>query len=112
MSRIYYSKYVKPELTVSWSKYVEHNTGDKTGDYIILTSLTMMINLMRHTFDGVHRGTKLTPKQAWNLTINSIPKTTPGVKALAAIDVAYYSMRGVEFRQWCIDNDIVKVDWK
>lgn len=87
-------------------EFIEHCKDDSTDFYscgIILTAHLVMGHLMEYLDE--------TPKEAWNKSMAQTPYHSGYSAAATAVVVAKYSLRGDEFKEWCIKDKVVMVEW-
>lgn len=55
---------------------------------------------------------KVSPKEAWENAMKQGDYHSGMSAAMTASMIAKFSIRGEEFKEWCIESDAVMVDWK
>lgn len=106
-----YKNYVKPELIKDFEKHCKINCLDFYGCGCVLTAHLVMGDLMQHTFKGVWTEKKVTPKEAWEDAMDCSDHSGMSA-AMTAATIAKFSPRGKEFKEWCIKDEPVMVNWK
>lgn len=106
-----YRDYVKPEMHGAFKKMCHDNSEDFYSCGIILSMHLVLKNLMQHKFTGVLGGDKMSPKEAWEDGLKDVGHSGMSASCVA-VNVSHFSPRADEFVRWCIENDIVMVDWK
>ncbi len=108
---ITYKQYVKKDLWKDFVKMCRINSRDFYSAGCVTTAHLVMKDLMKHTYKGVWKERKVIPKVAWNDAMRQSSHSGMSA-AITATIIAKFSPRGKEFRDWCIKEDIVMVDWK
>ena len=78
----------------------------------VTTAHIVMSELMQHTFKAPFKQKKITPNEAWADGMKQNSGHSGMSAALTALIIAEYSPRGGEFKEWCMKNNVVWVDWK
>ena len=107
-----YKKYVKKKLWREFKKMCKNNSLDFYSSGCVLTAHLVMQDLMAHTFKGVWKMKKITPKEAWESAMKQTDYHSGMSAAVTATIIERYSPRGEEFKKWCIKDDVVMVNWK
>ena len=94
--------YVKKGQEKVMKNYIDKNT-DFYGGSIVNTAIFVMKKLMDKKF---------TPKQAWKEGMEKYNGHSGMSAAYTATMVVNLSPRGEEFKNWCIKDNVVWVDWK
>ena len=71
----------------------------------------IMEDLMGHTYKGVWKLSKDTPKEAWDSGMKQTDYHSGASASMCATIIARYSPRGEEFVRWCKKDDVVMVKW-
>ncbi len=106
-----YKEYVKPELIKEFEKHCKANSLDFYSNGCILTAHMVMEKLMQHKSNSICKRDKVTPKEAWEDTMKQTDYHSGMSAAFTATVIAKYSLRGEEFKKWCVESDAVMVDW-
>ena len=107
-----YKDYVIEEKQKDFIKECETNSTDFYSCGCVFTSHLVLRSLMQHTYDSIWKRPKITPKKAWIKAMEETNYHSGASAAMTAIMIAKYSPRGNEFKDWCIKNEVVMVDWK
>lgn len=107
-----FKSYVKPSLYKEFEKLCEANSKDFYSSGCITTAHIVMSDLMGHTFEGAFREKKVTPKEAWENGMEQCAGHSGMSAVMTATIIAKYSPRGDEFKNWCIKDNVVMVDWR
>lgn len=95
-----YKNYVKKELLKEFEKTCKQNSLDFYSCGCILTAHIVMRDLMAHTFKGVWKDKKMTPKEAWESAMEQTDYHSGFSAAMTANIIATFSVRGNEFKKW------------
>jgi hypothetical protein len=93
--------YVKLDLLADFKKMCEINSKDFYSCGCVQSAHLCMIQLVKGD----------TPKEAWEHCMKDAGHSGMSA-AITATIIAKYSLRGDEFKKWCIKDDVVMVDWK
>ena len=104
--------YVKKGKWKKFTEVCEKNSLDFYSCGCILTAHLVMEKLMEHKERGPLKSKKSTPKEAWEYAMKQTPYHSGMSAAMTAIIIVEYSPRGEEFKEWCIKDDVVVVNWK
>lgn len=111
MNDVTYKDYVKEELWKDFVKQCKSNCLDFYSCGVVLSAHIVLEHLMKHTYKGVWKGDKETPKETWEGAMEQTDFHSGASASMVAIMVARYSPRGEEFKKWCKKDDIVMVKW-
>jgi hypothetical protein len=111
MKGVTYKNYVKKGMWKAFEKVCKSNSLNFYGCGILLTVHLVMEDLMGHTYCGVWKMDKCTPKEAWEDAFEQFDGHSGMSAAIAATIIAKFSPRGEEFAAWCKKNNIVDVNW-
>lgn len=106
-----YKNYVKKNLIKQFEKQCKKNCLDFYSCGCILTAHLVMKDLMQHKEKDPICKKKINPKEAWEHSMKETPYHSGMSAAMTAVMIAKYSLRGDEFREWCIKDDVVMVKW-
>lgn len=107
-----YRDYVKRGMQKKFVELCHNNSLDFYSCGCILTAHLVLKSLMVHTFQGVWKEKKCTPKQAWEGVMKQHDYHSGASAAGTAVIIAQYSPRGEEFKRWCKKSGAVMVDWR
>ena len=106
-----YKNYVTPKLQEQFVRDCFENCLDFYSCGCILTAHLVLQTLMQHTYKGVWKQKKVTPKEAWEDAMRETNYHSGASASMTAIMIARYSPRGDEFREWCKKDNPVMVKW-
>jgi hypothetical protein len=106
-----YTKYVKKGLENKFAEMCKMNSLDFYSCGCVLTAHLVMEKLMQHAEKGVFHYEKVNPKEAWEHAMRQTPYHSGMSAAMTATIIARYSPRGEEFKEWCIKDEVVMVNW-
>ena len=107
-----YKDYVKEYSIKDFEKACKTNCLNFYSTGMILTTHLVLQDLMQHTYKGVWKEKKCTPKEAWESAFQQFNGHSGMSAAITATIIAQYSPRGEEFKKWCIKDNVVMVNWK
>jgi hypothetical protein len=111
MSDPTYKDYIKKELEKEFKEICHKNSLDFYSCGCLLTAHLVMNDLMAHTYEGVWKQDKCTPKEAWENAFKQFDGHSGMSAAMTATIIAKYSPRGEEFKAWCKKDEVVMVKW-
>lgn len=97
---INYKDYVKKGLWSKFKKHCEINSLDFYGCGCVLTAHLVMKDLMCHTFKGVWKEKKVTPKEAFESAMEQTGYHSLCSASFTASTISTFSPRGKEFQKW------------
>ena len=100
MDDVTYKHYVKKGLWTEFRKVCENNSKDFYGCGIVLSTHFILKDLMQHTYEDVWKEDKVTPKEAFDHGMNSVPIHSGSSAEYTASMVSHFSPRGEEFKVW------------